>query len=117
MAIIGVLAFQLGKLKKGNQLQSKNKGLQKDAGRPVKVFRSVKICRDADRAGLAHARADRSVHDPSKVSGLLSVPRNAYVLEADEDEGEGPWPSKLVKSAAAWRVEVNRLQVIALCSP
>ncbi|KAJ7668158.1 hypothetical protein B0H14DRAFT_2658071 [Mycena olivaceomarginata] len=63
-------------------------------------------------AGLAHARADRSVHDPSKVSGLLSVPRNASVLEADEDEGEGPWPSKLVKSAAAWRVEVNRLLVV-----
>jgi hypothetical protein len=59
-------------------------------------------------AGLVHERTAREVHDPTKVSGLLSVPRYADALEADEDEGEGPRPSKLVKSAAAWRVEVNK---------
>ncbi|KAJ7936290.1 Carboxylesterase family-domain-containing protein [Mycena leptocephala] len=37
-------------------------------------------------AGLVHERTAREVHDPTKVSGLLSVPR----------------------SAAAWRVEVNK---------
>ncbi|KAJ7817108.1 hypothetical protein B0H14DRAFT_3742605 [Mycena olivaceomarginata] len=56
-------------------------------------------------AGLVHERTAREVHDPTKVSGLLSVPRYADALEADDDEGEG---SKLVKSAAAWRVEVNK---------
>ncbi|KAJ7756118.1 hypothetical protein B0H14DRAFT_3599712 [Mycena olivaceomarginata] len=56
-------------------------------------------------AGLVHETTAREVHDPTKVSGLLSVPRHADALEADDDEGEG---SKLVKSAAAWRVEVNK---------
>ncbi|KAJ7903186.1 ribonuclease H-like domain-containing protein [Mycena leptocephala] len=59
-------------------------------------------------AGLVHERTAREVHDPTKVSGLLSVPRYADALEADEDEGEGPRPSKLIRSAAAWRVEVNK---------
>ncbi|KAF7368096.1 DUF659 domain-containing protein [Mycena sanguinolenta] len=58
-------------------------------------------------AGLVRKREAREVHDPTTVSGLLSVPRYADALEADDDE-DGPRPSKLVKSGAAWRSEVNK---------
>ena len=58
-------------------------------------------------AGLDHKREAREVHDPTTVSGLLSVPRYADALEADDDE-DGSRPSKLVKSAAAWRAEVDK---------
>ncbi|KAJ7113553.1 ribonuclease H-like domain-containing protein [Mycena epipterygia] len=59
-------------------------------------------------AGLIHERAAREVHDPTKVAGLLSVPRYADALEADDDEGDGAHPSRLVKTAVSWRVQVNR---------
>ncbi|KAJ6481303.1 ribonuclease H-like domain-containing protein [Mycena vitilis] len=71
-----------------------------------------KIIREENlAAGLIHARAPRTVHDPTKVAGLMSVPRYADALEDDGDEddgGDGSRPSKLVKTAATWRVELER---------
>ncbi|KAJ7157779.1 hypothetical protein C8R46DRAFT_1039997 [Mycena filopes] len=58
-------------------------------------------------AGLVHERVARSVHDPTKVSGLLSVPRYADALEADDGDLTTR-PEKMVKSAAAWRIEVAK---------
>ncbi|KAJ7441167.1 hypothetical protein B0H11DRAFT_2252255 [Mycena galericulata] len=58
-------------------------------------------------AGLIHQREAREVHDPTKVSGLLSVARYADTLEADDDE-DGSRHSKLVKSGVAWRAEVEK---------
>ncbi|KAJ7437344.1 ribonuclease H-like domain-containing protein, partial [Mycena latifolia] len=59
-------------------------------------------------AGLIHERTAREVHDPTQVSGLLSVPRYADALDADDDERDGRRPSKLVKTAVNWRVQVNK---------
>ncbi|KAJ7237891.1 ribonuclease H-like domain-containing protein [Mycena haematopus] len=59
------------------------------------------------QAGLIHKREAREVHDPTTVSGLLSVPRYADAIEAGDDE-DGVQSSKLVKSGAAWRAEVAK---------
>ncbi|KAJ7937546.1 hypothetical protein B0H13DRAFT_1852518 [Mycena leptocephala] len=42
-----------------------------------------------------------------RVSGLLSVPRYADALEGDDDEN-GSRPGKVIKSAAAWRLELSK---------
>ncbi|KAJ7813464.1 hypothetical protein B0H14DRAFT_2604939 [Mycena olivaceomarginata] len=67
----------------------------------------AEICSENIAAGLVHERTSLEVHDRTKASGLLSVPPYADALEADEDEGDGPRPSKLIKSAAARPVEVS----------
>ncbi|KAJ7754878.1 hypothetical protein B0H16DRAFT_1418063 [Mycena metata] len=56
-------------------------------------------------AGLIHERAAREVHDPTKVAGLLSVPRYADALEPNDDEEKN---SNLVNSTAKWRVELTK---------
>ncbi|KAJ7813322.1 hypothetical protein B0H13DRAFT_2468745, partial [Mycena leptocephala] len=65
------------------------------------------ICTENLEAGLIHKREAREVHDPTKVSGLLSVPRYADTVDAGDDE-DGSRPSKLVKSGAVWRAEVEK---------
>ncbi|KAJ6596262.1 hypothetical protein DFH09DRAFT_1072310 [Mycena vulgaris] len=65
------------------------------------------ICAENLAAGLINKRAARQVHDPTKVSGLLSVPRYADILEISDNESGTSQPSKLVKSGAAWRASVR----------
>ncbi|KAJ7028223.1 ribonuclease H-like domain-containing protein [Mycena alexandri] len=58
-------------------------------------------------AGLVKERTARENHQESTVPDLLNVPRYADALEDDEDEGSAR-PSKVIKSAAAWRVELKK---------
>ncbi|KAJ7814955.1 hypothetical protein B0H14DRAFT_2603779 [Mycena olivaceomarginata] len=67
--------LQLGTLRKGNRLQSKNKGLQKDAGRPEKAFRSVKICQDADRGTFA---AGENRHHARSMGNIMPGPSQCF---------------------------------------
>jgi hypothetical protein len=70
------------------------------------------------QVGLAHARANQEVHDRTKLSGLLSVPRYADTLEAEEEDNnvhyktksdQLSWNIKAMFKKQAEMAEVSRL--------
>ncbi|KAJ7018009.1 ribonuclease H-like domain-containing protein [Mycena alexandri] len=78
----------------------------------VTLILSSDIRQENLTAGLIHERAARNVHDPAKVSGLLSVPMYADALDPDEDE-EGKPRSNLVRTAGGWRAEEQEEELLA----
>ncbi|KAJ7353252.1 hypothetical protein DFH08DRAFT_856332, partial [Mycena albidolilacea] len=67
-------------------------------------------------SGLAEARKPRDVHSKEKAATLLTVPRYADMIEGSDNEHDDPETQrqpKVIKSAAAWRMELANWKAAA----
>ncbi|KAJ7339927.1 ribonuclease H-like domain-containing protein [Mycena albidolilacea] len=67
-------------------------------------------------SGLAEARKQRDVHSKEKAATLLTVPRYADTIEGSDNEHDDPETQrqpKVIKSAAAWRMELAKWKAAA----